>query len=171
MHWWEIESIVPFRSPTTCMISGATMSGKTNFIYRILRNAKGMFEVPPQKFIYCYNQYQPLFDDMEQNIPNLILYQGLPSGDQIEKWTEAVEHTVLILDDLMTQVARSEETVAVFSITTHPKNCTVFFLTQNLFCQSKNFCCLSLNCHYVVLSRCLRDSIWSPSLPKSILIF
>lgn len=72
MQWWEIESIVPFRSPTTCMISGATMSGKTHFIYRILRNAKGMFEIPPQKFICCYNQYQPLFDDMEQNIPNLI---------------------------------------------------------------------------------------------------
>lgn len=56
-----------------------------------------------------------------------ILYQGLPSRDQIEEWTEAVKHTVLILDDLMTQVAKSEETFAVFSITAHHKNCTVFF--------------------------------------------
>lgn len=96
---------------------------------------------------------------MEQNIPNLILYQRLPSRDQIEEWTEAVKHTVLILDDLMTQVAKSEDIVAVFSITAHHKNCTVwFFLPQNLFCQFKNFRCLSLNCHYVVLFRSLRDS-------------
>lgn len=112
------------------MISGATMSRKKKFIHRFLRSAKGAFEIPPQKLIYCYNQYQPLFDNMEQTIPNLLLYQGLPSRDQIEEWTEAVKHKVLILDDLMTQVAKSEETVAVFSITAHHKDCTVFFFTK-----------------------------------------
>lgn len=158
MDWWENESILPFRSPTTCMVSGATMSGKTHFIYRILLNANGMFEIPPQKIIYCYSQYQPLYEEMERNITNLVLYQGLPSKEQIEEWTEGIKHTLVILDDLMTQVAKSEETVAVFSITAHHKNCTVFFLTQNLFFQSKNFRSLSLNCHYVVLFRSLRDS-------------
>lgn len=91
------------------MISGATMSRKKKFIHRILRSAKGAFEIPPQKLIYCYNQYQPLFDNMEQTIPNLLLYQGLPSRDQIEEWTEAVKHKVLILEDLMTQVAKSTQ--------------------------------------------------------------
>lgn len=158
MDWWENESILPFRTPTTCMVSGATMSGKTHFIYRILLNAIGMFEIPPQKIIYCYSQYQPLFEEMERNITSLVLYQGLSSKEQIEKWTEGIKHTPVILDDLMTQVAKSEETVAVFSITAHHKNCTVFFLTQNLFFQSKNFRSLSLNCHYVVLFRSLRDS-------------
>jgi hypothetical protein len=134
------------------------MSGKTYFIYRMLLNATGMFEIPPQKIIYCYGQYQPLFDDMEQKIPNLILYQGLPSKDQVEEWTDDSNHSLLILDDLMSQVAKSEETLAIFSITAHHKNCTVFFLTQNLFVQSKNFRSLSLNCHYVILFRSLRDS-------------
>lgn len=50
--------------------------------------------------------------------------------DQIEEWTEAVKHTVFILDDLMTQVAKSKGTVVVFSITAHHKNCTVFFDTK-----------------------------------------
>lgn len=108
MDWWENESILPFRSPTTCMVSGATMSGKTHFIYRILLNANGMFEIPPQKIIYCYSQYQPLYEEMERNITNLVLYQGLPSKEQIEEWTEGIKHTLVILDDLMTQVAKSE---------------------------------------------------------------
>lgn len=140
------------------MVSGATMSGKTHFIYRILLNANGMFEILPQKIIYCYSQYQPLFEEMERNITSLVLYQGLPSKEQIKEWTEGIKHTLVILDDLMTQVAKSEETVAVFSITAHHKNCTVFFLTQNLFFQSKHFRSLSLICHYVVLFRSLRDS-------------
>lgn len=151
MDWWENESILPFRSPTTCMVSGATMSGKTHFIYRILLNANGMFEIPPQKIIYCYRQYQPLFEGMERNITSLVLYQGLPSKEQIEEWTEGIKHTLV-------KAKKSEETVAVFSITAHHKNCTVFFLTQNLFFQSKTFRSLSLNCHYVVLFRSLRDS-------------
>lgn len=158
MPWWKEKSLLPFQSPTTCLVSGATMSGKTHFIYRILSNAVGMFEVQPQKIIYCYGQYQPLFDDMERRIPILSLFQGLPSKEQIEEWVGDSTHTVLILDDLMTQVAKSEESVAIFTITAHHKNCTVFFLTQNLFVQSKHFRTLSLNCHYIILFRSLRDS-------------
>lgn len=117
-----------------------------------------MFKIPPQKIIYCYSQYQPLFEEMERNITSLVLFQGLPSKEQIEEWTEGIKQTLVILDDLMTQVAKREETVAVFSITAHHKSCTVFFLTQNLFFQSKHFRRLSLTCHYVVLFRSLRDS-------------
>lgn len=137
MNWWENESILPFRSPTTCMVSGATMSGKTHFIYRILLNANGMFEIPPQNIIYCYSQYQPLYEEMERNITSLVLYQGLPSKEQLEEWTEGIKHTLVILDDLMTQVANSEETVAVFSITAHHKNCTVFLNTKFIFSVQK----------------------------------
>ena len=158
MHWWEVQSLLPFRSPTTCLISGATMSGKTHFMFRVLKNATGIFEIPPQKMIYCYSQYQKLFDDMEREIPNILFYQGLPAKEQIEEWVEDSAHSILVLDDLMMQVAKSEDTVAIFSITAHHKNCTVFFLTQNLFVQSKNFRSLSLNCHYVVLFRSLRDT-------------
>lgn len=81
MDWWENELILPFRSLTTCMVSAETMSGKTHFINRILLNANGIFEIPPKKIIYCYSQYQPLFEEMERNITSLVLYQGLPSKD------------------------------------------------------------------------------------------
>lgn len=43
-------------------------------------------------------------------IPDLILRHGMLSKDQIEEWTAGIQHSVLILDDWMTQVARSEET-------------------------------------------------------------
>jgi hypothetical protein len=158
MSWWKEKSLLPFQSHTTCLVSGATMSGKTHFIYRILSNTVGMFKTLPPRMIYCYDQYQSLFDEMERTIPILSLFQGLPSKEQIEEWVKDSIHCVLVLDDLMTQVSKCEESVAIFSITAHHKNCTVFFLTQNMFVQSKHFRTLSLNCHYMILFRSLRDS-------------
>jgi hypothetical protein len=45
---------------------------------------------------------------MTKIIDNLILHQGLPSKEQIEEWSDDVEHTGLVLDDMMVQVAKSE---------------------------------------------------------------
>lgn len=130
MCWWENESIVLFRSPTTCMISGATMSGKAHFIYHILRNAKRMSEIPPQKKLFTVIVNINLYSKTWSKPSRMLYYIKDCHLDQIEEWTEAVKHTVFILDDLMTQVAKSKGTVVVFSITAHHKNCTVFFDTK-----------------------------------------
>jgi hypothetical protein len=56
MRWCEVESLLPFRSLTTCLVSGATMSRKTHFICRMLENAAGMFDKVPEKiFIVMAN--------------------------------------------------------------------------------------------------------------------
>lgn len=134
-----------------------------------------MFEIPPQKLIYCYNQFQPLFDNMEQTIPNLLLYQGLLSRDQIEEWTETVKHKVLILDDLMTQVAKSKETVAVCCITAHHKDCTVLSFFHKIYFVNLRIRCLSLLSlrRFIKIFKRLETNIvlWSPRLLRSILIF
>lgn len=83
--WWERKSLLPFHYPATAMIVGPTMSGKTSLVYKILKEADGMFQKPPERIVIAYTEYQPLFGDMEKNIDNLILYQGLPSKEQIEE--------------------------------------------------------------------------------------
>jgi hypothetical protein len=134
------------------------MSGKTQLMYNILQNARGMFETRPEKIIFCYGQYQSRFEEMEKNIPNLILYQGLPSNDQIEEWSNGLSHTILVLDDLMHQVTKNEESMTLFCVTAHHKQVSVFFLTQNLFMPGKYARTISLNCRYVILFRSVRDS-------------
>jgi hypothetical protein len=54
--------------------------------------------------------------------------------EQVEEWAGDSTHTVLILDDLMTHVSRSEESVAILSITEHHKNCMVLFLDTKSIC-------------------------------------
>lgn len=174
MHWWEVQSLLPFRSPTTCLISGATMSGKMHFMFRVLKNATGIFEIPPQKMIYCYSQYQKLFDDMEREIPNILFYQGLPAKEQIEEWVEDSAHSILVLDDLMMQVAKSEDTVAIFSITAQKLYC-IFSYTKLVravqeFPQS--FTKLSLRSFISFPKRYQADIvIWSSSVSRTIGIF
>jgi hypothetical protein len=95
---WERESLLPFHSPTTILVSGCTQSGKTYFTKRLLENADGMFTVPPQKIMYAYSEYQPLFDVMRQTIPNIIFHQGLPDREELEALSEGMDHVVLVLD-------------------------------------------------------------------------
>ena len=101
--WWEKESLIRFASPASLLLSGISQSGKTWFTFKLLENANGMFEKPPTKIIYAYGQYQPLFEQMEERIPGLILHSGIPSREQIDEWTDPTDtahHTVIVLDDL-----------------------------------------------------------------------
>ncbi len=156
--WWKERSLLPFNSPATAMIVGPTMSGKTSLIYEILKHADGMFQTPPERIVIAYTEYQPLFEEMEKNIDRLILHQGLPSKDQIDEWSEGVQHTVLVLDDMMMQVAKSEESLNLFCVTAHHRRVSVFMLAQNLYMPGKFARTISLNCHYVILFRNVRDS-------------
>ena len=77
------ESLLKFESPTTVLVVGASGTGKTTTIYSILRNASGMFKIPPKKIIYAYSAWQPLFDEMRDTISNIEFHEGLPTRDTI----------------------------------------------------------------------------------------
>jgi len=156
--WWENHSLLPFHSPTTIMISGATMYGKTTMTYKMLKHACGMFMIPPEKIVFAYGKYQPLFEDMIKTIPGLILYQGLPSREEIEEWSNDSKHTIIVLDNMMNQVAKNEDSLFLFCVTAHHRSVTVLFLTQNLYMPGKYARTISLNCHYVILFRNVRDA-------------
>ncbi|KAJ8300877.1 hypothetical protein KUTeg_022396, partial [Tegillarca granosa] len=110
-------------------VTVTTMSGKTTLTYEILKNSNGMFEITPTKIIIAYGEWQPLFDKMEENVPNIIFHQGLPSRDDIDQWSTNSEHTVLVIDDLIAQVTKSEDTAYLMSraIRTHLPFLTVLY--------------------------------------------
>lgn len=134
------------------------MSGKTSLVQKILKEATGMFQKPPERIVIAYTEYQPLFEEMEKSIDTLILHQGLPSKEQIDEWSDGVEHTVLVLDDMMMQVAKSEESLNLFCVAAHHLRVSVLMLVQNLYMPGNFARTISLNCHYVILFRNVRDS-------------
>lgn len=134
------------------------MSGKTRLCQEILQQAARMFECTPEKMIVAYGQHQPIFLEMNMTIPKLILHEGLPSRAQIEEWSIDSEHTVLLLDDMMSEVTKSEDSINLFCVTAHHRKITVLFLTQNLYMPGKYSRTISLNCHYALLYKNARDS-------------
>ena len=65
-----------------------------------LEKAKGMFEKMPVQIVYCYNIYQnEFFDRMKEEVENLQFFQGIPTREDLERFSKPGQHSVLIIDD------------------------------------------------------------------------
>ena len=53
-----------FEHPFTCMVAGMTGSGKTVWVQSLLTQAYRMINLPPEKIVWCYSQWQPACMEM-----------------------------------------------------------------------------------------------------------
>ena len=148
----------PFLPCSTVSLNGGTGVGKSTFVHKLLKYREVMFSVPPVKILYCYGVYQDLFDVMEREISCITFVEGLPSREDISALTSAGEHTVLVLDDLMSQVVNNTEAELLFTQGAHHRKMTVIFISQNLFSQGKCARTIALNTHYLILFKNFRDN-------------
>lgn len=140
-----------FKHPFTCMLAGPSGSGKTTAIHKILKSNHQMIYPNVTQILYCYSRYQPFFDQIKNDVPNIVFNEGLPDIDELDP----SNNNLIILDDLMQQVDQS--ILHLFTVDSHHKNISVFFLTQNLFSTNKHNRTISLNCHYLFLFNNPRD--------------
>lgn len=77
--------------------------------------------------------------------------EGLPNI--IEIYTS--KPNLIIIDDLMKEA--DGRVVYLFTRGCHHRNLSVFYITQNIFHQGKGQRDISLNAHYIVLSKYPRD--------------
>lgn len=149
---------IPFQPCSSMCISGQTGSGKTRFVYRLLTDLTEMYGgEPPKKILYCYGIHQPLFDDMERQFSTLTLHHGLPSTETIEEFTSELEHTLIVLDDLMHRVVQNTDMEVLFTQGCHHRRISVIFITQNLFPRGSKSRTIALNTYYLVLMKNARD--------------
>ena len=135
-----------FMHPFTAIIAEPSSSGKSMFCMRLIRNARECIAPPPERIVYCYSVYQPIFDQF----PNVEFVEGLPDLNMFD----GVKRTLLIIDDLMHE---TNDTVAkLFTRVSHHKNVSVVYLTQNLFNNNKHNRTISLNAHYMILFKNVR---------------
>ena len=161
------EAVLKIQSPSSLIFSGPSGSGKSTLVYEILRSARGMFQKIPSQIIYCYNIYQnDLFESMKKDVENLQFFQGIPKKEDVQVWSSSGQSSVLVIDDLMSQCAISQDICDLFTIFSHHMNFTVFFLVQNLFAHGKLFRTISLNAHQFVLFQNQRDMLQIKAFAK-----
>jgi len=107
-----------------------------------------MIEPTPTEIWYCYGEFQPVF----RQHPQVKFHEGLPDVTNFD----GLLNRLLIIDDLM---AETDETIAnLFTKGSHHRNVSVLYLTQNLFHKNKHMRTISLNSHYMVLFKNVRDA-------------
>ena len=146
------------KTPFNCIISGSSGSGKTVLMYRILRNRNQLFTQPPAKVFYFYSEMQEIYSNMEMEGVVDKFIQGLPSSEKLKELVSPYKKfgSVCIFDDALNDI--NEELTKIFTVLSHHLNCSVFFLSQSLFFQNKEYRTMSLNAHYLFVMKCPRDS-------------
>lgn len=140
------------------MVAGATGSGKTMWVFKFLKHLKTMFTYdPPQKILYCYGVYQDLFDEMKRRIPHLTFHEGVPDLSTVRTFSKSESHSLIILDDLMSEVGSEGEAEKLFTRGAHHLKLSVLYLVQNLFHQGKHSRTIHLNTQYIALFKNYRD--------------
>jgi hypothetical protein len=145
-----------WKHPFTALVVGPTQSGKTVFTFKFIREARQLIHPPPEKIVYCYGEFQPIFSDY----PSVTFHDGLPDLKQFD----GKHPTLLVIDDLMSETNQSVSNI--FTKISHHRNVSVMYLSQNLFYQSKHNRTMSLNAHYIVLFKNPRDASQVTTLAK-----
>lgn len=137
-----------FKHPCNISAFGASQSGKSFWVKKLIKEQKDLISPPVEKIVYCYSVWDPNFQ-----IPGIdVFHEGIPSFEELKEFKAP---TLLILDDL--QLKLNENLAEIFTCGTHHLGISVIFLCQELFAKNKFARTVSLNSHYLVLFKFVRD--------------
>ena len=155
-----------FEHPFTCMVVGMTGSGKTVWVQSLLTQAYRMINLPPERVVWCYSQWQPAYMDMLVTIPNIEFVKGIPTALEQDAYFNVNKRNLIVFDDQMIDAGKDKRIVNLFTRGSHHRNLSVIYIVQNLFHQGKGSRSISLNSHYLVLFKNPRDKLQVLTLAK-----
>ena len=151
---------VKFRQPSNILVSGPSQTGKSNFLYRLIKNKHLLFTSVPKSVFYVYPSQHPLLDKMiEEKLVDKVL-KSLPENvESLEKLltNHKADGSILVIDDALTQLR--PYLPQLFEVLSHRANCTIILVSQNNFVDSATFRRASNGCHYHVLMKHARNSM------------
>ena len=133
-------------SPFTAIISGATGTGKSQWIMKLIKNTDEMIVEKPKHIMYCYSEINP--EILRLKNENVEIFHGVPTREQIR---EKPKNLLLILDDLVSEID-PKYLQDLYTKGSHHWNVSVITVTQNLFAPS-HIKTARVNCHYIILMK------------------
>lgn len=129
------------------MVCGPSQCGKTVFVNNLLQQYDTIFNPPPKHIIWHYGEIIP-----EHRLKHVHYVGGLPETENIK------QNSIIVIDDLFLEAAKSDSITNLFTRVSHHRRCFIIFITQNLYHSSKSSRTRSLNTHYLVLFKNIRDN-------------
>ena len=132
--------------PFTMTVSGPTGSGKTWLVKEMLRH--DTICPKPDRIVYLYKRWQPLYEEMRKNVPNIEFIRGIPNDLDQDEFLDVTKNNLILCDDMMSRVAVDPKIADLFTEGFHHRNLSVINLTQNLFPPGKNTATQKRNTQY-----------------------
>ena len=143
-----------FQHPYSMIVVGPSQCGKTHFVHQLLTHKCTVYlHKKPVLVCWCYNQWQPQYKDIRRDLgSNIRFFQGVPELEEDLGDIKTSRHTIIVLDDLMTEAKDSPVVSKLFTQGRH-RNASVILLLQNMFPKGKYNTDISRNATYKVLFR------------------
>lgn len=141
-----------FESNTSFLLCGPSGCGKTTFTLELIKYKHYIFNKAPNYVVVVRKHQQPTYDEMFKNGLINEIYSDVPSLHDIVEMAKKYMHiggSLLVLDDVMTDVAEDIQTI--FTEICHHYNLTCLLLSQNLFFNSPQFRTIRMNSSYLVV--------------------
>lgn len=125
------------RHPSRIIVAGASGSGKSTWIERLLLERQDCFDVPPKEILWFYNLESAVKGHMNK-LPGVQFHKGLPEKEAILQLDARIPR-VIVIDDQQEEVDASNRIIKdLFNIYSHHLGVTVIFAVQSLYLRSKH---------------------------------
>ena len=125
-----------------------------------------MINLPPEKIVWYYSQWQPAYMKIQVTIANIEFVKGTVSALEQDTYFSVNKRNLIVIDDQMIEAGKDNRIVNLFTKGSHYQNLSVIYIEQNLFHQGKGDRSISLNNHYLVLFKNPRDKLQVLTLAK-----
>ena len=98
-----------FKRPFSMVVSGPSGSGKSVWTKKLLLSS--LIQPSPERIIWCYGQWQPLYDNIRKRIPRIEFVNGIPDHLNDQHYINVGKRNLLVFDDLMTE-AKCDQRIA-----------------------------------------------------------
>ena len=97
------------------------------------------------RIIFCYSEWQSGYKEFGSHIE---FKEDLPQNSD---YAGDLRTKFIIVNDLMSKASSSGALINLFTKGSHHNNCSVMFITQNVFHQGRGQRDIPLNAHYIVV--------------------
>ena len=142
---------VRLKHPSIYLLVGATSSGKTSWIEKLILNCQFIITPPPENIVFCYAEEQPIYEKLKLTSPVPIKFHY---GLSEELYNNISPNTLLLVDDLLQTTSRD----LLLEIThrgSHHRLISLVLVAHNLF--DKQLRAISLQVQYLILMKTVRD--------------
>ena len=134
------------------ILSGASSSGKSTLIVKILENVNGILGEDFEKVIYLKGVTTSNETDLKKKFgERLLTFNGIPKEEVLLPLCKTGVRTVLVVEDLDDRACSSPLMSKFFTAYSHHFSCSVILSTQNLYRHGPERLTLFRNSTHIVL--------------------